>query len=76
MAILLQQKNLGPNVVLLVLMEGALNSAFKGTVKGKFEWHSSLVNFRRESGALEASYVALWIRISSRMWGNHRGRTL
>ena len=45
-------------------MEGALNGAFKGTFKGKFERHSSLVNLRGESGAHEAPYVALLIRVS------------
>ena len=61
-AILLQQKDFGANVILLILMEGALNGAFKGTFKGKFERHSSLVNLRGESGAHEAPYVALLIR--------------
>jgi len=60
-------KNYGPNVVLLVLMEGALNGAFKGTCKGKFERYSSLVNLRGESGAHEAPYVALLI------WSVQRG---
>ena len=45
-------------------MEKALNGAFKGTFKGKFERHSALVNLRGESGAHEAPYVALLIRAS------------
>ena len=72
--ILLQQKNFGPSVVLLVLMEGALNGAPKGTFKGKVERHFSLVNLRGESGAHEAPYVALLIRAPSRRWGNHLGQ--
>ena len=43
-------------------MEGALNGAFKGTYKGKFERQPSLVNLRGESGAHEAPYVALLIK--------------
>ena len=45
-------------------MEGALNGAFKGTFKGKFERHSPLVNLRGESGAHEAPYVSLLLRVS------------
>ena len=44
-------------------MEGALNDAFKGTFKGKFERQPSLVNLRGESGAQEAPYVALLTRV-------------
>ena len=55
--------------ILPVLMEGALNVAFKGTFKGKFERHSSLVNLWGESGAHEAPYVALLIKgIQRRTW--------
>ena len=43
-------------------MEGALYGVFKGTFKGKFERHSSLVNLRGESGAQEAPYVAFLTR--------------
>ena len=42
-------------------LKGALNGAFKGTLKGKFERQPSLVNLRGESGAHEAPYVALLI---------------
>ena len=61
--------------ILLVLMEGALNGAFKGTFKGKFERHSSLVNLRGESGAHEAPYVALLIRVSRARLGESPGAT-
>ena len=54
-------------------MEGALNGAFKGTFKGKFERHSSLANLRGESGAYEAPYVALLIRVSRARPGESSG---
>ena len=56
-------------------MEGALNGAFKGTFKGKFERHSSLVNLRGESGAHEAPYVVLLIRVSRKRLGESPGAT-
>ena len=59
--------------ILLVLMEGALNGAFKGTFTGKFERHSSLVNLRGESGAHEVPYVALLVMVSSRGVGESLG---
>ena len=61
--------------ILLVLMEGALNGAFKGTFKGKFERQPSLVSLRGVSGAHEAPYVALLIRVSKRRWGAGGGIT-
>ena len=54
-------------------MEGALKVAFKGTFKGKFERHSSLVNLRGESGAHEAPYVALLVRASRPRLGESPG---
>ena len=55
--------------ILLVLMERALNGAFKGTFKGKFERHSPFVNLLGESGAQEAPYVALLTRVPGRITG-------
>ena len=69
----MKQKNFGPNVVLLVLMEGTLNGAFNGTFKGKFERHSSWVNLRGESGAHEVPYVAILIRSIQRGTGESPG---
>ena len=54
-------------------MEGALNGAFKGTFKGKFERQFPLVNLRGESGAHEAPYVALLIRVSRARPGESPG---
>ena len=54
-------------------MEGALNGAFKGTFKGKVEGQFPLVNLRGESGAHEAPYVALLIRVSRARPGVSRG---
>ena len=48
--------------ILLVLMEAALNGAFKGALKCKFERSFPWVNLRGESGAQEAPYVALLIK--------------
>ena len=60
-------------MVLLVLIEGALNGAFKGTFKDKFERHSSLANLRGESGAHEAPDVALLIKSIQRRIGESLG---
>ena len=59
--------------ILLVLIEGALNGAFKGTFKGKFDRHSPLVSLWGESGAHEAPYVALLIRVSRARLGESPG---
>jgi len=53
----------------------ALNGAINWTFKSKFERQSSLVNLRGESGAQEAPYVALLIRVSRRRWGAGWGIT-
>ena len=54
-------------------MEGALNGAFKGTFKGKFERQFPLVNFRGESSAQEAPYVALLVWVSRARPGESPG---
>ena len=54
-------------------MEGALNGAFKGTFKGRFERQFPLVNLLGESGAHEAPYVALLIRVSRARLGESPG---
>ena len=57
------QRNLKRN------LKGALNGAFKGTFKGKFERQLLLVKLRGESGAHEAPYVALLIRVPGGITG-------
>ena len=55
-------------------MNGHLrNGAFKGTSKCKFEKQLPLVNLRGESGAHEAPYVALLIRVSRARVGESPG---
>ena len=45
-------------------LTGTCNGAFKRALKCKFERQFSLVNLLGESGAHEAPYVALLIRVS------------
>ena len=50
-----------------------LNGTFKGALKCKFERQFPFVNLRGESGAHEAPYVALLIRVSAVRLGESPG---